>query len=40
MEVIRVSEKFEKYYAPEQLEELEQRRRAVDEERICQVEAE
>ena len=35
-----MSEKFEKYFTTEQLEEIEQRRRAVGEERIRQVEAE
>ncbi len=40
MEVISMSERLEKYYTPEQLEELEQRRRALGEERIRQGEAE
>ncbi len=40
MEVIRMSERLEKYYTPEQLEELEERKRAIGEERIQQVEAE
>lgn len=40
MEVIGMSERLEKYYTPEQLEELAERRRAVGEERIRQVEAE
>ena len=39
-EVIGMSERLEKYYTREQLEELEQRRRALGEERIRQVEAE
>jgi DNA-binding transcriptional MerR regulator len=40
MEVIGMSERLEKYYTPEQLEYLEQRRREVGDERIRQVEAE
>ena len=40
MEVIGMSERLEKYYTPEQLEYLEQRRREVGEERISQAEAE
>ncbi|HVF00343.1 MAG TPA: MerR family transcriptional regulator [Rubrobacteraceae bacterium] len=40
MEVINMSERLEKYYAPEQLEELEQRRGSLGEERIRQAEAE
>lgn len=40
MEVIEMSERFEKYYTPEQLEYLEQRRHEVGEERIRAVEAE
>jgi DNA-binding transcriptional MerR regulator len=40
MEVIKMSENVEKYYTPEQLEYLEERRREVGEERIHQVEAE
>src|SRR5215208_5517725 len=40
MEVIGMSERLEKYYSPEQLEYLEQRRREVGEERIRQAEAE
>jgi DNA-binding transcriptional MerR regulator len=40
MEVIKMSERLEKYYAPEQLEELEQRRDSLGEERIRQAEAE
>lgn len=40
MEVIGMSERLEKYYTPEQLEYLEQRRREVGEERIHQAEAE
>jgi len=40
MEVIGMSEMLEKYYSPEQLEYLEQRRREVGEERIRQAEAE
>jgi DNA-binding transcriptional MerR regulator len=40
MEVIGMSERLEKYYTPEQLEYLEQRRREVGEERIRQAEAE
>lgn len=39
-EVIEMSEKIEKYYTPEQLEQLEERRREVGEERIKEVEAE
>ncbi len=40
MEVIEMSEKFEKYYTPEQLRYLKQRREEVGEERIREVEAE
>ena len=40
MEVIGMSERLEKYYTPEQLEYLEQRRREVGEERIRRAEAE
>jgi DNA-binding transcriptional MerR regulator len=40
MEVIDMSEKLDRYYTPEQLEYLEERRREVGEERIRQVEAE
>lgn len=40
MEVIGMSERLERYYTPEQLEYLEQRRREVGEERIRQAEAE
>jgi MerR family transcriptional regulator, thiopeptide resistance regulator len=40
MEVIDMSERIEKYYTPEQLEYLEQRRNEVGEERIREVEAE
>ncbi len=40
MEVIGMSERLEKHYAPEQLEYLEERRREVGEERIRQTEAE
>ena len=40
MEVINVSEGFEKYYTPEQLEYLEERRREIGEERIRAAEAE
>lgn len=40
VEVIEMSERLEKYYASEQREELEQRRRAFGEERIRQAEAE
>jgi MerR family transcriptional regulator, thiopeptide resistance regulator len=40
MEVIEMSERFEKYYTPEQLEALERRRQDVGEERIRAVEAE
>jgi DNA-binding transcriptional MerR regulator len=40
MEVIKMSERVEKYYTPEQLEYLEERRRKVGEERIRQAEAE
>ena len=40
MEVIGMSERLEKYYTPEQLEYLEQRRREVGDERIRQAEAE
>jgi len=39
-EVIEMSERIEKYYTPEQLEQLEERRREVGEERIKEVEAE
>ena len=39
-EVIEVSERLHKYYAPEQLEYLEQRRNEVGEVRIREVEAE
>lgn len=39
-EVIEMSEKIEKYYTPEQLEQLEERRRELGEERIKEVEAE
>ena len=40
MEVIEMSENIEKYYTPEQLEYLAERRRQVGEERIKEVEAE
>jgi hypothetical protein len=40
MEVIELSEKVEKYYTPEQLEYLVERRREIGEERIREVEAE
>lgn len=40
IETMEVMSMFEKYYTPEQLEELEQRRRAIGEERIREVEAE
>jgi MerR family transcriptional regulator, thiopeptide resistance regulator len=40
MEVIDMSERLDRYYTPEQLEYLEERRREVGEERIRQVEAE
>jgi DNA-binding transcriptional MerR regulator len=40
MEVIEMSENVEKYYTPEQLEYLEQRRHEVGEERIREAEAE
>jgi DNA-binding transcriptional MerR regulator len=40
MEVIEMSEKIEKYYTPEQLEYLAERRAQVGEERIREVEAE
>jgi DNA-binding transcriptional MerR regulator len=40
MEVIKMSENVEKYYTPEQLEYLEERRREVGEERIRRAEAE
>ncbi len=40
MEVISMSERLENYYAPEQREELEQRRRSLGEGRIRQAEAE
>ena len=40
MEVINVSESFEKYYTPEQLQYLEERRREIGEERIRAAEAE
>ena len=40
MEVIGMSERLEKYYTPQQLEYLEQRRREVGDERIRQAEAE
>jgi DNA-binding transcriptional MerR regulator len=40
MEVIGMSERLDKYYTPEQLEYLEQRRREVGDERIRQAEAE
>ena len=40
MEVIGMSERLEKYYTLEQLEELEERRRMLGEERIRQAEAE
>jgi DNA-binding transcriptional MerR regulator len=40
MEVINMSERVEKYYTPEQLEYLEQRRSELGEERIRQAEAE
>jgi DNA-binding transcriptional MerR regulator len=40
MEVIGMSERLERYYTPEQLKYLEQRRREVGEERIRQAEAE
>ena len=39
-EVIEMSERIEKYYTPEQLEQLEERRSEVGEERIKEVEAE
>ena len=40
MEVIEMSERLDKYYSPEQLEYLEERRREVGEERIREAEAE
>jgi MerR family transcriptional regulator, thiopeptide resistance regulator len=40
MEVIEMSERLNKYYTPEQVEYLEQRRREVGEERIREAEAE
>ena len=40
MEVMEMSESIERYYTPEQLEQLEERRREVGEERIREVEAE
>jgi DNA-binding transcriptional MerR regulator len=40
MEVIEVSERLNRYYTPDQLEYLEERRREVGEERIRQVEVE
>lgn len=40
MEVIKMSERLWKYYTPEQREEIEERGRALGEERIRQVEAE
>ncbi len=40
MEVIEMSERFEKYYTPEQLEALQRRREEVGEERIRAAEAE
>lgn len=40
MEVISMSERLERYYTPDQREELEQRRRTLGEERIREVEAE
>jgi len=40
MEVMEMSERIEKYYTPEQLEQLEVRRRELGEERIRAVEAE
>jgi hypothetical protein len=40
MEVIGMAERLDKYYTPEQLEYLEQRRREVGDERIRQAEAE
>ena len=40
MEVIKMSERLDEYYTPEQLEYLEERRREVGEERIRQAEAE
>lgn len=40
MEAISMSERLEKYYTPEQLEELEERKRMLGEERIRQVEVE
>jgi len=40
VEVISMSERLERYYTPDQREELEQRRRTLGEERIREVEAE
>jgi DNA-binding transcriptional MerR regulator len=40
MEVIEMSERLDRYYSPEQLEYLEERRREVGEERIREAEAE
>lgn len=40
MEVMEMSERIERYYTPEQLEQLEERRREVGEARIREVEAE
>ncbi len=40
IEVIRMSKRFEKYYTPDQLEELKKRRRILGEEKIRQAEAE
>ncbi len=40
MEVIKMSENVDKYYTPEQLEHLEERRREVGEERIRRAEGE
>lgn len=40
MEVMEMSERIERYYTPEQLEQLEERRRELGEERIHEVEAE
>ena len=40
MEVNRMSERFEKYYTTEQLEELKERRRVLGKKKICQAEGE
>ena len=40
MEVISMSERFEKYYITEQLEELKERRRVLSKKGICQAEGE